>query len=159
MQGGEQYRSLLADLLWGRAQDIINARGEEEMGGLTEDQKANLNTYFHDGIKTPEDVIIRAKGILQRACESGAASQIKEYREEIFIRAVFSYHPNHERDMTGVLRVGTCMGHHSFFMTSRAAVREGDKLTENDAVSLKKCMAEISQAYTLGLRDYAEKKY
>jgi len=74
MQGGEQYRSLLADLLWGRAQDIIiTAKEEEEKGGLTEDQKANLNRYFHDGIKTPEDVVIRAKGILQRACESGAA--------------------------------------------------------------------------------------
>lgn len=73
MQGGEQYRSLLADLLWGRAQDIITAKGKEEKGGLTEDQKANLNRYFHDGIKTPEDVVIRAKGILQRACEGGAA--------------------------------------------------------------------------------------
>jgi hypothetical protein len=71
MQGGEQYRSLLADLLWGRAQDIISVK-EEEKDGLTEEQKANLNRYFHDGIKTPEDVLIRAKGILQRACESGA---------------------------------------------------------------------------------------
>jgi hypothetical protein len=68
-------------------------------------------------------------------------------------------HPNHERDMSGVLRVGTCMGHHSFFMTTRDAVREGEKLTEDDAVSLKKCMVEISQAYTLALRDHAEKKY
>jgi hypothetical protein len=40
---------------------------------LSEDQKANLNRYFHEGIKTPEDVVIRAKGILQRACEGGAA--------------------------------------------------------------------------------------
>ena len=74
MQGGEQYRSLLADLLWGRAQDFISAKDEEEKkAGLTEEQKANLNRYFHDGIKTPEDVVIRAKGILQRACEGGAA--------------------------------------------------------------------------------------
>lgn len=75
------------------------------------------------------------------------------------MRAVFSFHPNHERDMTGVLRVGTCMGHHSFFMSSRDAIKEGEKLTEDDAVSLKKCMVEISQAYTLALRDHAEKKY
>ena len=61
--------------------------------------------------------------------------------------------------MTGVLTVGTCMGHHSFFMTSREAVREGEKLSENDAISLKKCLVEISQAYTLALRDHAEKKY
>jgi hypothetical protein len=73
MQGGEQYRSLLADLLWGRAQDIITAKEEKEGGALTEEQKANLNRYFHEGIKTPEDVVIRAKGILQRACEGGAA--------------------------------------------------------------------------------------
>ena len=33
MQGGEQYRSLLADLLWGRAQDIITAKEKE--GALT----------------------------------------------------------------------------------------------------------------------------
>ena len=72
MQGGEQYRSLLADLLWRRAQDIITAKDEKE-GALTEEQKANLNRYFHDGIKTPEDVVIRAKGILQKACEGGAA--------------------------------------------------------------------------------------
>ena len=75
------------------------------------------------------------------------------------MRAVFSYHPNHERDMTGVLRVGTCMGHHSFFMTARDAFKEGEKLTEDDAVSLKKCLVEISQAYTLALRDHSEKKY
>ena len=29
MQGGEQYRSLLADLLWGRAQDIISVKDED----------------------------------------------------------------------------------------------------------------------------------
>jgi len=60
------------------------------------------------------------------------------------MRAVFSYHPNHARDMTGVLRVGTCMRHHSFFMTAIDAFREGEKLTEDDAVSLKKCLVEIS---------------
>jgi len=38
---------------------------------VTEDQKIILNRYFHEGIKTPEDVVVRAKGILQKACEAG----------------------------------------------------------------------------------------
>ncbi len=62
MHGGEQHRSLLADLLWQRTKECITDYSEE--------QKNVLNRYFHE-IKTPEDVVVRAKGILQRACEAG----------------------------------------------------------------------------------------
>jgi hypothetical protein len=57
------------------------------------------------------------------------------------MRTVFSYHPNHDRDLNGQVRVGTCMGHHTFFIK---AVGEDQNLTEKEAISLKKCLVEIS---------------
>jgi hypothetical protein len=107
---------------------------------VTDEQKIILYRYFHEGIKTPDDVVVRAKAILQRACETGQ-TQIKDFREEIFMRTVFIFHPNHERDMKGQIRIGTCMGHHTFFIKP---VGDEENLTEKDAISLKKCLVEIS---------------
>ena len=72
------------------------------------------------------------------------------------MRAVFSFHPNHERNLSGEVRVGQCLGHHTSF------IKQADSevsLSEKEAISLKKCLVEISQAYTLALRDFAENKY
>jgi hypothetical protein len=123
---------------------------------VTEDQKTILSRYFHDGIKSPEDVLVRAKAILQKACEAGQG-HIQDFKEELFMRTIFSYHPNHERDIKGQVKVGTCLGHHTFFITN--AVESEEKLTEKDAISMKKCLVEISQVYTIALRDFTEKKY
>jgi hypothetical protein len=151
MQGGDQHRSLLTDLLWKRAEDIINERSE-----ISEEQKTLLNRYFHDlSIKTPEDVLVRAKSILQRGSGSSLQHAL-DLKEELFMLAVFSFHPNHEsRNLKGQVRVGMCMGHHTFF------IKAGDsaEVTEKDAISLKKCLVGLSQAYTIALREYSEKRY
>ena len=154
MQGGDQHRSLLIDLLWKRAQDIISERPEK----VSEEQKTILNRYFHDlNIKTPEDVLVRAKSILQRGSENTTSTHHSlDLKEELFMLAVFSFHPNHEsRNLKGQVRVGMCMGHHTFFITSGEAA----DVTEKDAISLKKCLVGLSQAYTMALREYSEKRY
>jgi hypothetical protein len=113
---------------------------------VTEEQKIVLNRYFHEGIKAPEDVLVKAKNILQKACEAGQG-KILDMKEEVFMHAVFSFHPNNDRDLKGQIRVGTCMGHHTFFIKP-AEIGEEQKTCEKDAISLKKCLVGISQAYT-----------
>lgn len=64
----------------------------------------------------------RAKAILRKNFEQGKASEIKDLREEILMRTVFSFHPNLERaamkHREHKIKVGSCLGHQSYFVVS-----------------------------------------
>lgn len=56
--------------------------------------------------------------------------------------ALFTFHPNyHERDHKGSVRVGTCMGHHTFYLKQTGS---GEAMSEKDAISVKKCLVGVS---------------
>jgi len=139
MHGGDAPRlQILPDMLKIRSDIVIKDASEE--------QRLKLGRYFQD-MKSLDDIVVRAKGILKKTCESGE-ELLTDFCENAFMHTVFSYHPNHDRDITGQIRVGTYLGHHTFFING-SQVQE---MTEKDAISLKKCMIEISQAFTFSMR-------
>jgi hypothetical protein len=45
------------------------------------------------------------------------------------------------------------MGHNTYFVVGKE--QDGEKLSDKDAISVKKCLVEISKAYSIKLREFS----
>lgn len=109
---------------------------------------------------------MRSKAIIRKNCGSsgnqsynnGATliiSQINNICEEIFMKVLFSFHPTRDipKDSAYPILVGTCLGHQTYFIKN---MTKDSLLTEDDAISVKKCISEIAQKFTASIRDFSE---
>ena len=81
---------------------------------------------------------------------------MNDIKDEKFMRVIFSYHPTRKIDKDSNIIVGMCQGQPTFFVNSSS---EQNSKTQDDAISIKKCVIEISKAFSLSLKEYAENKY
>jgi hypothetical protein len=97
---------------------------------------------------------VRSKAILRRHCGSSGKQhnnngatlvicQISNICDEIFMKVLFSFHPTREipSDTAYPILVGTCLGHQTYFIKN---VKKDSLLSEDDAISVKKCISEIA---------------
>eukprot|EP00347_Sterkiella_histriomuscorum_P009398 403341366 len=112
--------------------------------------------------KSSEDILARAKSILRNLSDQNQNQlvQVTDLNDQLFLRVLFSFHPNRElpSDYKYPIFVGKCQGYPTFFvnsnLTSETYIPEDD-----DAISVKKCLSKIVQAYSLSLKIFAEKKF
>ena len=112
-------------------------------------------------IKTPEDILVRAKNILKRHNnDASSIVKVQDIVEQVFLKVVFSFHPTRQQpdNPTYPILIGRCRGFQTFFVNS-LSLFEGSIPDEDDAISVKKCLNGIGQAYTDKLKDFAESKY
>ena len=136
-----EHRQLLAELLLTK---------KSEFGDDLE-----LVKMIRDQIKSLEDVTSKAKNILMKQSIKGGGI-ITDAKEDKFMRIIFSYHPTRVINSQSKISVGICQGQPTFFIADDI---NSEQNNEKDAISIKKCAIEISTAFSVSLKDYAEKKY
>ena len=84
-----EHRPVLADLLWDHAQKLIqnnqmvsaeNPTEANSNGRMTEDQITEIQKYISE-IKTPEDILVRAKAILKRHSDQYKSAITKVFNQ------------------------------------------------------------------------------
>jgi hypothetical protein len=135
----------LAELLWSRAQTLIS---EDTPQQVRDDL---LKMIFE--IKSLDEVTSKSKNLMRRQGMK-KVGEIEDQCDLLLIRTILSFHPTRKIEADQRISVGMCQGHLTFFVT-----QTDQKQTDEDAISIKKCVVEISQASTLALKEFAEKKY
>ena len=112
-------------------------------------------------IKTPDDILARAKSILKaHSDQNSTIIKINEPLEQLFLKVVFSFHPSRvlPEDPDYPILVGQCYGCPTFFVRG-LALSEESLPDEDDAISIKKCITSIMEAFTTKLKLNSEKRY
>lgn len=164
-----QRQQVIADLLWMKAQTLINetlmrhsvkvekvddhmmAEEDQKAGNFSEAEISKLSKYFNE-IKSLEDIQSRAKIIIKKnsAHSKGIdqVNQLTNMQEEMFMRTVFLFHPTRAADLNDMeenkIVVGNYEGHSTCFIQSSDQIKLGFKPTQDEAISVKKCIIEIA---------------
>lgn len=89
----------------------------------------------------------------------GQFTKVSEDNEKALLKAVFSFHPTRELPKDCEIFVGMCLGHLTFFTMSSDMVLLGSKPIEEDAISVRKCVKELANAYALAIKERSDLKY
>lgn len=128
---------------------------------MDQDQISAFQKSLKD-LKTSEDILARAKSILRKLSDQNENSIIKvsDINDQIFLKVLFSFHPTRDLPFSHIypILIGKCYGYPTFFVNSQLS-SEDQIPHEDDAISIKKCLSKIVQAYSMSLKIFAEKKY